>query len=139
RSLRVSYGISSWRPSHLPLPRPVIAKHSPCSTKYTSRGVVSSATCAARRRLSPLCALAIPWSSSPLPAKTVRPDARARGNPYGFSLPHPERHVQAARCCVCGPLQRAAQAVVTGEHEGRATGGRRENAIYFERSVQRLE
>jgi len=41
----------------------------------------------------------------------------------------------------CGPLQRAAaarwgrvqreaQAVVTGEHEGRATGGRRENAVY---------
>ena len=30
----------------------------------------------------------------------------------------------------CGPLQRAAQAVVTGDHEGRATGGRRENAVY---------
>src|SRR5205823_4874786 len=26
--------------------------------------------------------------------------ARARGTPCGFSLPHPERHVQAARCCV---------------------------------------
>ena len=52
--------------------------------------------------LPPFCAFAIPLSSSPLPSTTGRPEALARGNPCGFSLPHPERHVQAARCCVAG-------------------------------------
>src|SRR5262249_30171000 len=43
RSLRVSSGISSSRPFHLPLPRPVGAKIYLPSTKPTPRGVVPSA------------------------------------------------------------------------------------------------
>jgi len=38
--------------------------------------------------------------------------------------------LQRAAAARWGRVQRAAQAVVTGEHEGRATGGRRENAVY---------
>jgi hypothetical protein len=83
RLLHASSVISGWRPSHLLLHLPVVAKRYSLATKPTTRGVGSSATCASRRYISPLCACAIPSEIPP-------PSFPQPGN---APLSYPERHV----------------------------------------------
>jgi hypothetical protein len=81
RLLHASSVISSWRPSHLLLHLPVVAKRYSLSPKPTPRGVGSSATCAPRRCISPLCACEISFEI-PLvcnPALPVFPNRPSRG------------------------------------------------------------
>ncbi len=77
--------ISSSRLSHRRWPRPVIAKHAPCSTKHTTRGVGPSVTCVRSLctpmgyRLSPAC--------HHRPSKALTPGAPWRRPPNLASAP----------------------------------------------------
>ena len=77
-----------------------------------------------------LARLCPPWVILPplchnRPSRGPRPREPLRLQPRPSSTACPDRAV-----LWCGLFQPAAQAVVTGEHSGRATGGQRENAVY---------
>ena len=93
---------------------------------------------AVSRPVAPLYSLCHPPPSLPQPAV---PRPAPEGTPVGFSLPHPERHVLAARCCIAGRfsgLPRRAGGACSGRRtrwspastRGVRPGGQRENAVY---------
>jgi hypothetical protein len=94
RSQHVSCVMASWRPSHLLLPLPGVAKNSSLgSTKPTTWHVVSEATCAQWRCLFPSEPLKSRLELSP-PAFANRPfRGRRPGNPLRL---HP--HLSSAAC-----------------------------------------